>query len=178
MKIDEIYVQKCLEPSDISEHLPVLKEYASKCKHVTEFGVRTGVSTWAFLAGRPGQLTSYDLVSPGEKTLYEMQNSGKNAGVFFVFYQVDVLQTVIAQTDLLFIDTFHTYQQLKRELNRHAGDVRKWIILHDTEIFGLKGEDGSFGLEHAIQEFLIMHKEWFELKRYTNNNGLTILERK
>jgi len=36
-------------PSDINEHLPALREYASKCGTVAELGVRTKVSTYAFL---------------------------------------------------------------------------------------------------------------------------------
>ncbi len=178
MIVDEIYTQKCAEPSDINEHLPVLKDYALRCKTVTEFGVRNVVSTWALIAGRPLSVTSYDLVSPGDEVLCNVRSVAKEADVNFTFWERDVLGTDIMETDLLFVDTFHTYQQLKQELNRHAGNVRKWIIMHDTEIFGLKGEDGSFGLEHAIQEFLILNDNWFEKQRYTNNNGLTILERK
>lgn len=179
MKIDEIYVEKCLEPSDINEHLPVLKEFASKCEMVTEFGVRGVVSTWALIAGRPEQVTSYDLNSPGDEVLFNVRSVARDAKVFFVFYQVDVRFTFIAETDLLFIDTFHTYSQLRAELRKHAHDVRKWIILHDTETFGEKGEaDGENGLNFAIREFLLANDDWFELVRYTNNNGLTILQRK
>ena len=36
--------------SDINEHLAVMHKYADECNHITEFGVRTGVSTWAWLA--------------------------------------------------------------------------------------------------------------------------------
>ena len=45
----ELYENSCRERSDINEHLPTLYEYACKCKHITEMGVRTGVSTTAFL---------------------------------------------------------------------------------------------------------------------------------
>ena len=36
--------------------------------------------------------------------------------------------------DLLFIDTFHVYGQLKRELARFEGQVRRYIAMHDTEV--------------------------------------------
>ena len=42
----------CTNRSDINEHIPVLTEYANSCEHVTEFGTRTGVSTWAWLASK------------------------------------------------------------------------------------------------------------------------------
>ena len=33
---------------------------------------------------------------------------------------------------LLFIDTFHVYAHLKRELEWHHNNVEKYIIMHDT----------------------------------------------
>jgi hypothetical protein len=45
--LGERYRAAC--PSDIHEHLPTLSELARECKHVTELGTRTGVSTLAFL---------------------------------------------------------------------------------------------------------------------------------
>ena len=58
--IDEIYAKFCNTKSDINEHLPTLSAYA-KDRVVTEFGVRKGLSTIAFLAGRPKKLISYDI---------------------------------------------------------------------------------------------------------------------
>ncbi len=179
MKIDEIYAQKCAEPSDINEHLPVLKDYASRSKLVTEFGVRGVVSTWALIAGQPLLVTSYDLTSPGDEMLCQIRSVAVEVGVRFIFWQQDVLKVGIGATDLLFIDTYHTYNQLRQELAIHSGNVSKWIILHDTETFGEKGEaESERGLNFAIREFLMANSDWFELKRYTNNNGLTILQRR
>jgi hypothetical protein len=179
MKIDEIYEQKCAEPSDINEHLPILKAYASRCKLVTEFGVRGVVSTWALIAGRPMLVTSYDLNTPGDEMLCQIRSVAIEADVIFAFVQQDVLKASIGTTDMLFIDTFHTFTQLRQELNRHASSVRKWIILHDTETFGEKGEASEErGLNYAIREFLLANDDWTEQVRYTNNNGLTILKRK
>lgn len=179
MKIDEIYAEKCAESSDINEHLPTLKEYASKCQNVTEFGVRGVVSTWALIAGRPEHLTSYDLSSPGDEALCQIRMVATEAGVGFLFLQKDVrIGPPIQPTDLLFIDTFHVYEQLRRELRLHAEMVKKWIILHDTETFGEKGEAGEeLGLNYAIREFLMANDDWVEFSRFKNNNGLTILRR-
>jgi len=95
----------------------------------------------------------------------------------FVFHEADVLHVEIEATDLLFIDTFHVYEQLQEELRLHAGKVHKYIVLHDTTTFGLYGEaPGHAGLWPVVEEFL---KEGaFRLKeRYENNHGLTVLER-
>ena len=40
-----------LNPVDIYEHLPTLYKYASKCNSVLECGVRSSVSSWAFVYG-------------------------------------------------------------------------------------------------------------------------------
>jgi len=60
-----IYENLCEVSSDINEHLPILKKYTENCNHVTEMGVRSIVSTWAFLAGNPNTLISYDINNNG-----------------------------------------------------------------------------------------------------------------
>ena len=61
MSLLELYDQKCSEKSDINENLPTLKRYAEECDHVTEMGVRTIVSTYALLMGKPKKMVSYDI---------------------------------------------------------------------------------------------------------------------
>lgn len=177
MRIDDIYEQKCAERSDINEHLPTLDCYAARCEHVTEFGVRSVVSTWALINGLPKKVVSYDLSSPGEDVLQTVREVAREANVGFIFHQANVLEIQIEPTDLLFIDTYHTCRQLKAELNRHSAQVRKWIIMHDTETFGWRGEGDELGLNLAIAEFMQAHPEWSEIARFRNNNGLTILQR-
>jgi hypothetical protein len=162
-----------LTPSDINEHLPTLHELAKDCQHVTELGTRSGNSTLALLAAQPRRLVCYDLVR-----LPQVDQLAALAGqTEFVFHQEDVLQADIEETDLLFIDTRHTYDQLREELRRHAARARRYIVLHDTTTFGERGEaEGQQGLWPAVEEFL--SEGTFRLKqRFTNNNGLTVLER-
>jgi hypothetical protein len=50
--------------------------------------------------------------------------------------------------------------------------------MHDTTNFGEKGEsEGHVGLWPAVEEFIARNKNWTIKERYTNNNGLTVLER-
>ena len=49
--IDEQYHTVTSQLSDIWEHLPTLYHYAKECTTIAEFGVRSVVSTWAFLKG-------------------------------------------------------------------------------------------------------------------------------
>lgn len=179
LTIDGLYHLKLNQSSDINEHLPTLKHYTEQCSHVTEFGVRWVVSTYAFMMGKPKILRSYDLEpieNYGIDSDYLKFLAAHNE-IDFEFSVGNTLTLDIEQTDLLFIDTLHTYGQLKLELELHNSKVNKFIVLHDTETFGMIGENGEVGLWPAVEEFLNTNIEWTLEKRYTNNNGLTILKR-
>src|SRR5205085_2957781 len=123
-------------PSDIHEHCPTLLALARECRHVTEMGTRTGNSTTAFLFAQPDKLVCYDL-----QEYRQIDRLRALAGrTEFVFHRADVLQISIEETDLLFIDTWHVYEQLKEEFRLHADKARKYIVLHDTSTFGEQGE--------------------------------------
>ena len=163
-------------PSDINENVHILYDLAKECTHVTEMGVRTGVSTRALL-NSDVELISYDLFL--DKYVSQLFDTARKSGKNVNYIKADVLEVDIQETDMLFIDTLHVYEQLKKELNRHANKVKKYIAFHDTYTFGLRGEDGKDkkGLLSAIIEFLIENKNW-KFKIYkTNNNGFTVLER-
>jgi len=193
-------VEQQSNASDISEHLPILKDYASRCWHVTEMGVRQVVSTWAFLAGKPSTIRSYDMTHPRKLSagdvFDEAVKAAKDHNIDWRFIEQDVLEADIAQTDLLFIDTWHVYKQLRAELKLHSPKVNKWIILHDTtaraysdetgydQVYGEKfanptpGKPQGIGLWPAVEEFLRANQgSWKILERFTNCQGLTILER-
>lgn len=175
--IDVVY-QLCLtHASDTNELFPTFRSYTEKCSHVTEFGVRGVFTTWAFLAGRPKRMVSYDIEY--NPNIEGAKKEALRAGILFEFRQENTLEAVIEPTDLLFIDTTHTYVHLKAELERHADKVRKWIMVHDTETFGDSSQDGtSPGEKQAIAEFLAAHPEWTQKEHLPMSNGLTVLERK
>lgn len=171
--IENTYKAAKVHRSDVVEHLDLLKELASQCQHVTEFGVRYVVSTWALLAGCK-RVVSYDIAKSilADKAENLLSGSGR-----WTFIQANVLNVEIDPTDFLFIDTTHTYKQLSSELALHSDSVTKYIAIHDTEVFGLKGEDGSSpGMLQAIDEF-VAHGKWKIMIKKTNCNGLVVLER-
>lgn len=178
--LNEKITQISHNPSDINEHINTLIKYGRECEHITEMGVRWIVSTWAFLYAKPKELHSYDILPPSNWgcDINEVYNVAKANNVKFNFYLKDVTKISIVPTDLLFIDTWHVYDQLKTELNLHSHNVKKYIILHDTETFKYKGESENYkGLWFAIEEFLNSNKSWTIHEHYSNNNGLTILKR-
>lgn len=175
MELNKLYQEKCNEQSDIYYHLPKLKELSSESNHVTEFGVRSGSSTIALLSGEPEVLISYD-INPAPQYLLELKHKTN-----FQFNQKNVLNVTIEPTDFLFIDTLHNYEQLSRELNLHSSKVKKWIAFHDTETYGLVGEnyEGKHlqGLRKAINEFLEWNPNWSMVYHTSKNNGLSVIEK-
>ena len=198
--IDAEYTRACNEASDISEHVSRLRMYATKVQHVTEMGVRSGVSTRGWLHGLPSgsDLVCYDL-SPLDG-LVPLVSEAAAKGVDMRLICANVLHVNIEPTDILFIDTFHVYGQLKRELARHAHHAKHLIVLHDTTVDGDAGEflrcpfafpptvsletgipeeELTKGLWPAVIEFLNENvTEWELYERRANNNGLTTLRRR
>ena len=169
-------------PSDINEHIPTLIKYGAECNHITEMGVRWIVSTWAFLGCKPKKMISYDIENPSKwgANIDDVYEVAKFQEIDFQFIQANVREIEIEETDLLFLDTWHIYEQLNAELTLHGNKSRKYIICHDTTAFAEDNKvTGERGIWKAIEEFLNNNVDKWELcERFTNNQGLTILKRK
>ncbi len=189
--------------SDINEHIKTFHDYVvnHKCYHVTEFCVRSIVSSYGFAKGLSelqGDKTLVGVDLNDHPNIQVLRDDCQQAGINYKFIRGDSTKVDIDQTDILFIDTWHVYGHLKRELARHHSKVRKFIMMHDTTIDEVYGESIRLrwdtnhqskasgypeeeirkGLGPAISEFLNDHQEeWVLDKKFTNNNGLTILKR-
>lgn len=165
----------CKIPSDINEHLPTLAKLASECESIVELGVRYCVSTFAFIEGNPKKLVCIDINHPsfyipqeGGKHFAEVERLCKEKDIDFQFIQASTLEIEIEPTDLLFIDTDHTYNQLSQELKLHGNKAKKYIVMHDTT--------SCPELNQAIDEFLKDNPRWKVKMVYENNSGLTVLK--
>lgn len=176
------YEDACNTPSDINQHLPILCEAAQECDHVTEMGVRNGASTRAFLYASPKKFVAYDLfIDPEVDKLFEYC---KSIGKDYSYNEANVLKIEIEETDFLFIDTYHCYEQLVQELKLHSSKVKKYIGFHDTFTYGRIGENlsqqsfsGTKGIMYAIEEFLDQNNNWKIVHDVDYNNGLIIIEK-
>jgi len=163
--------------SDISAHMPLLSFIAKDLNHITEFGVRECYSTSAFLYSCPGKVVSYDInIYPDIIKLQQMFLPER-----WEFIQRSTIDNdlIIDSTDFLFIDSLHTYEQVKIEL-KQATQVKKYIGFHDTYSQGAESLDipGQLGINYAINEFLEENKEWRVVYEAFFNHGLVIIERK
>jgi predicted O-methyltransferase YrrM len=195
------YVELCDKKSDINEHLPTLCKYASKCESIIECGVRRCVSSWALANGllqnnSPVKKLLLNDIQPCNIDDFLLKTNGLGIDVSYQWCS-NVEMELEQNYDMVFIDTWHVYGQLKRELNAFGKKTNKYIVMHDTEIdgvygesvrnkhdvaekmemFGMTREEVTTGLQPAIDEFLASNPEWKVCEVFTNNNGLTILER-
>jgi len=191
-KILEKYNQHKITDSDINEHLETLYNLGKECSHITEMGVRWVSSTWPLVYSNPKKMISYDILK--NPNITEVISLCNEYSINYSFEEKDVLQLEIEPTELLFIDTLHTYNQLTKELEIHSNKVSKYIVLHDTEHFGRKDEviyehasnviketsPTKEGLMTAVEDFLLteLGQSWELFRVYKNNNGLTVLKNK
>lgn len=195
------YKLLCKHRSDINEHLPTLCKYASECQSIIELGVRGVISTYAFVYGLLNNNSSNktlllnDIVKCNIKELLQLT---ANLKIDIKYEWINDLDLEIKENyDLTFIDTWHVYGQLKRELEKFSKVTNKYIIMHDTTVDDYKGEtirlgwdakeqsiktgipvdEINKGLIPAINEFLEGNNNWKIREKFTNNNGLTILEK-
>lgn len=174
MDFEKEYLNACERDTDIHEHLPIISELTSQCTHVTELGVGWAQSTRAFLR-HDVEIHSYEFMpQPGIREFFD---EAKSAGRNVTLHVDDTRKVNIAETDLMLVDSLHIYEQVQKELELHAGKVRKYLLFHDTTLFADQGEFGGKGIWPAVQEFIDSHPEWQLVERRTNNNGLTILKR-
>ena len=204
----DLLKQKCeilsRDKSDINEHLPTLYKYALDCDSVFETGVRGVISSYALLYGlmqnKNNNTKKMLLNDITQCNLTDFLNISKNLDISINYVWKNNLEIVFEENetyDLVFIDTWHIYGQLKRELIKFSKITNKYIIMHDTEVDKIHGEtirsgwnaieqskqsgftveEINKGLEPAITEFLLNNSNWKIKEKFTNNNGLTILEK-
>tara|TARA_B110000858_G_scaffold189010_1_gene235249 strand:- start:821 stop:1432 length:612 start_codon:yes stop_codon:yes gene_type:complete len=202
--MDSKYHTLCQTRGDINEHLPTLYKYAKDCESILELGVRGVVSSWAFIKGLSENEKNVKKILLNDIEtcdIDEIMEVTKGMGVNISHeWKNDLELDIKENVDLTFIDTWHVYALLKRELEKFSKVTNKYIIMHDTTVDEWEGEtirehgglvaaekqskETGFpveeimkGLWPAIEEFLETNKEWKLKERFTNNNGLTILER-
>lgn len=200
-KLIEKYNYYCNNPSDINEHLPTLYKYAQECESAIELGVRGVISCYALIYGLVSNNKSKKKILLNDINpcnINELLSITNNLPIQVYYEWINDLDLNINENyDLTFIDTWHVYGQLKRELDKFSKITNKYIIMHDTTVDEIYGEtirlnmnaqiqskmtgipvnEINKGLWPAIEEFLSFNRNWRIKERYTNNNGLTILEK-
>lgn len=167
--LTELYLWNFRRAHDINEHLPYLAGLALD-KIVVELGFRTGRSTSAFLMGGAKHVTAYD-IHPCAAAVAQLQRLAPGR---FEFILGNSMKVEIPKCDILFIDSYHSGEQLEKELKLHA-EKSCMVVLHDTTTFAEVGENKSKGLLWAVRRFL-KSEATFEIRVvFQNNNGLLVM---
>lgn len=183
-KVLEDITPRCV---DMHQHFPTLRRLASECESFVEMGVRGACSVWALAAGlaeSPAPKKWMIYLDIGNCRSQLLEDTCAKHDINAQWIKHDSRTVSLPPTDLLMIDTLHTYGQLITELLHHHQWVNNYIVMHDTEApWGMQNEanDGSAkqGLRAAVLDFLLMFpKEWGVKEHHPNSHGLTVLERK
>lgn len=157
--------------SDIHAHLPRLFDLASRPHvKVIELGVRRGDSTVAFLAAaqeQGGEVWSVDIADP------RVPAEWRDLPFWYLTVgdDLEVADQLPDNVDIVFIDTSHTYEQTKQELELYVRKVKPGglILLHDTELRRPEASpesDPDFPVAQAVKEFVAgderLSVEWVE----------------
>jgi hypothetical protein len=140
------YFEQLYTPSEISIHVPYLYAIAQQSSSILELGTGKDFrASWGFLRG----LAENDKVVSGKKLMVgvdlmdipetEMiQRIAKEHDIEYHFHQANDLELPIKEMygmfDVTFIDTWHCYGQLHRELKLFPAMTRKFLIFHDVNM--------------------------------------------
>jgi hypothetical protein len=187
--LESIYRRHCEAGTAISAHLPRLRELAAGLDTVVEFGVKRGASSSALLLGAK-RVVSFDVIAtPEAKALKEV------AGERWDYRIEDSRAADVPECDLMFVDSLHTYEQVRAEAV-HADRARRYLVFHDVSTFGEVGAVGETGrqswtyvagrgsvpMQHrgirpAIDELMIRDPSWRIIERRVESHGLLVLAR-
>jgi predicted O-methyltransferase YrrM len=183
--LENTYKILCEQYSDIHEHLPTLRLYASKSARVCELGVRGVVSTVALAAGLADSpyVTNEDITPSKKLYLYDILSDinldkieegafSKGIDIIDHFGQNDLdAEDYGDKYDMLFIDTAHNYPHCYEELCKFGKNTEKYILLHDTTIDGIRSEYMRLGYESQHYESVIKYyKEKYGVDKYEIND--------
>lgn len=190
-------------PRDLDQHAPVLIELASRCESITEITKRRE-STAFLLAGitrkKPcseekcnsekcekktcnRQIKNVRMITFQEERdtliglLHESVKTSPGRPLTWTEHEanLDTMPELTMETDMLFLDTRHTGTRAYAELTAYSPLVKRYIVFHDTALYGQTGEDGQPGLLDAIRRFIKEQPQWFIASHNPEQYGLTVL---
>lgn len=167
------------EGSETAEHLGTLHLLARHCSFgpIVELGVGRGWSTLALLAGARegrGDLRSYDIDAECKRRVAAL--AGEHAALAdWTFKQLPSVQAAedfaLGTVGLLFIDTTHSYEETKEELDAWLPRMHPDGIICGTH--HRPAEKG--GVAAAVAEFVRDHGHWYNLTSFPSGRGFFIL---
>ncbi len=157
--------------SPLQNYHQQLQNIIKESDSYTEFGVFQGHTLAIALLMNPKRIRAYDIDLSWyyEHSAPLFNSYAEENKIDFITYEVDTSTCpIIDETDILHIDSLHTYEHCKKELARHGHRVKKYIIFHDTT--------ARRGLFKALSEFIV--PDWEIVVQNTKGVGYTLIKRK
>lgn len=174
---------------DSDRHLMTLFSIAlsTRGKNFLELGVRNGDSTLPLLLASKlcnAELHSVDI----NQTNFEVPEELKDSWKFFEEDSIEFLKNTETHYDLIYIDDWHSYEHVKKELEILDSKISPStiILLHDL-MYGdtcpfyhvdLTIKDGQWGNGGPYRAVAELNPQFWEFSTIPHNNGLTILRKK
>lgn len=184
--IDDLFATQSGAPDAMAAHMRVIRDLASEFTCCAEIGIRRGSSTIALLAGCSGTVVSFD----PERLPCHDKILKASEGRWIPTYQPSEHCDLPPHTDILVVDGYHNYPQVKMELDRFADKVKHVLVFHDTISCGTVGDgianprvhqaehlSDTRGIRMAIDELMIRDRSWFIEAHFPNDSGLLVLRR-
>lgn len=183
--LEDYYEVVRAKPSDFHEHVPTLRELADGCDVVAEIsGWDDKPAVVALAASKAKKVYSY-AAAPKTRVWSHLKRLAPDRFEPVQWWQDykgrtdtfngEPIPDTIKPCDLLFIDTRHNAESLWPLLDAHHKDVRRYIVIHCTEIYGTNGDDGKVGVMPAVRGFLDRNRRWTVIRQDRNNYGLVVL---
>jgi hypothetical protein len=175
---NELFNFSLQQSGKLNGHGAYLSKFASKFKHITEISSDHESSIY-LLAGDPDVLRSYQEDHDYKiDTLREMlgreRNNRKTITWTLSLGNVGEMPS-IDKTEALFLNTRHTYERMKLELEQYAHKVEYAIVIAKSIRYGEKGEDGGRGIGKAVYEFIKENPNWFIVRHDPQQDGMTTI---
>ena len=162
---------------DLNQHMGTLSKLAEDCETIVEMSIRKE-STVAFVNGLDKRESGGTLISfnPESDPIVEhfTKQSDKIQVLSHPVSPGDV-RDMNGECELLFINWRHTYQAVYQTLYKFAPSSSRYIVIHNTQIYGEKGEDSGEGILKALRVYMRANPKWSVIEHHTHQYGLTIL---
>lgn len=189
----EFLLKKVTEgKGDSDKHLLTMYSIALSinAKNILELGVRNGDTTLPYLLAAKennGYLESVDV----NESSFECPMELKNLWNFYKIDAIEFLQDKVLKNkkyDLIYIDDWHSYEHVKRELELIDQLIRPGsvVLMHDlmygntcpyyhVDLTACSPQWANGGPYRAVAE---LNPNFWEFSTIPSNNGLTILRKK
>ena len=159
-----------------------IRKYMKDCKSYKEFGTHQGGSASAVMTGdhKPEYMELVDINHENYRLKLKSLAKPycKEHNIELVVKEADstALNSISDRDiDMLMIDSLHLRHHMQKELDLHAGYIKKYIIAHDTTICQDRPPDALY---RCLSDFCDSNPTWEIIERGITNVGYTVLKRK